>query len=292
MVGGVAPLRGSVRWAVNTRAWEPTEQEWLFASRCVSLEDKERINKFAFKADAKASMAGSLMLRKLAHLATAEPYDKITFFRDKHGRPAIKDQTLEMDFNISHQGNYTVLAAEIDNNLTVGVDIMHFKRRTGHSLQEFFRLMNKTCSVAEWNSILSYSSDEKRAVMFFRHWCLKESYCKGTGSGIRTDMRFISFKINTPNLSIEKPTTDSVLELDGVPNLTWRFHEWLLDPLHCVSVALTTPSKTITNIQPVPFTTLSWSELMTEAIPLLPPDADYVQTFMRKDASSRAHERD
>lgn len=292
MVGGAVPLRGSIRWAVNTRAWEPTEQEWLLASRCISLEDKERINKFAFKADAKASMAGTLMMRKLAHLATGEPYDKVTFFRDKHGRPAIRDQILKMDFNISHQGNYTVLAGEVDSDLTVGIDVMHFKRKTGRGLQDFFRLMSKTCSNNEWNSILSHSSDERRAVTFFRHWCLKESYCKGTGLGVRTDMRFCSFKINTPILSADKPTTDTVLELDGVPNSTWLFHEWLLDPLHCVSVALSTRSNTMTmtNIQPVPFTTLSWSELIQEAVPLLPPDVDYVQTFMKKADWSRAHE--
>lgn len=272
MVGGSGPIRGSVRWAFNTKTWEPTEQEWLLASRCITLEDKERIQKFVFKTDAKASMAGSLMMRRLAHLATGEPYDKIRIVRDKYGRPTIENQNVVVDFNVSHQGSYTVLAGEVDNDFVVGVDVMSLQRRTGHELSEFFRLMNKTCSLDEWNTILAPSSEDKRSSLFFRHWSLKESYLKGLGVGVRTDMRHISFKLNTLALSINAATTDTVLEIDRIREKAWVFHEWLLDPQHCVSVALSSRSKSPPSVPPVPFTVLSWSDLIQDATPLLSPD--------------------
>lgn len=289
MVGSGGPLRGSIRWAFNTKVWEPTEQEWLLASRCIPLEDKQRVHKFVFKADAKASMAGCLMIRKLAHLATGEPYNKINIVRE-NGRPCVKSASIHIDFNISHQGHYTVLAGEVDNNVIVGADVMSLQRRTGHNLAEFFRLMNKTCSSDEWDTILSSSSDEKRSAMFFRYWSLKESFTKATGQGVRGDMRYINFILNTPCLSVETPATDTFVEIDRVKNSAWCFHEWLLDHKHCVAVALSTKANVCPNVQPIPFTFLSWSDLIKEAEPILPPDVLSCRSFMEKEESGRAHE--
>lgn len=289
MVGAGGPLRGSIRWAFNFRAWEPTEQEWLLASRCIPLEDKQRVHKFVFKADAKAALAGCLMIRKLAHLATGESYDKIIVDRE-NGRPCVKNANIPLDFNISHQGHYTVLAGEVDNDLIVGVDVMNLQRRTGHNLTEFFRLMNKTCSPEEWNTILSSNSDEKKSAMFFRIWSLKESFTKATGQGIRTDMRYINFKLSTSRLDVQTPVVDTVVEIDKVRNSDWFFHEWLLDQNHCVAVALSSKSNVCPNVQPMPFTHLSWSDLIEDALPLLPPDVISCRSFMDKEEIGRAHE--
>lgn len=275
-----ATLRGSVRWAFNAKAWDPTDQEWLLASRCIQLEEKERIQKFAFKADAKSSMVGRLMMRKFAHLATGDAYDKIIIIRDKNGRPEIKNKPFAIDFNVSHQGKYTVLAGEVGHNATIGVDIMSLEHKTGHQLKEFFRLMHRTFTTDEWNTILSSHLDEKRSAMFFRHWCLKESYTKAIGVGITTDLRRIAFKLGTLSLSQDKPCADTTVEVDGAQDTTWSFHEWLLDPEHCVSVALQSPD--MPNIQPVPFTVLTWSELMKGVKPILPSDVRYCEDFMNK----------
>ncbi|XP_034234693.1 L-aminoadipate-semialdehyde dehydrogenase-phosphopantetheinyl transferase-like [Thrips palmi] len=289
MVGGGGPLRGSVRWAYNTRAWEPTEQEWLLASRCIPLEEKQRVQKFVFKADAKAAMAGCLMIRKLAHLVTGDPNDKIEIIRE-NGRPRVKTTNIHLDFNISHQGHFTVLAGEVGNDVIVGADVMNLHRKTGSHLSEFFRLMNKTCSSDEWNTILSSNSEEQRAAMFFRFWCLKESFTKATGVGVRSDMRHISFQLRTPWLNEKTPVTDTFVEIDRVKNSAWCFHEWLLDPKHCVAVALSSKANTCPNVEPVPFTFLTLSDLLRDLEPMLPPDVISCHSFLKKEESGRAHE--
>lgn len=290
MVGG-GRLQGSIRWAFNTKAWDPTEQDWLLASRCIPVGDKERINKFVFKADAKASMAGCLMSRTLACLATGEPNNKIVIQREQYGRPSLLSENVSVNFNVSHQGHYTVLAGEIGNDNIVGVDVMSFKRKTGSALSEFFRLMGKTCSVDEWNTILALDSDEKKLFRFFRHWCLKESYMKGIGTGVRGDMRHISFKLGTPELSIDNPASDTVLEIDRVRCLDWAFHECLLDTQHCVAVALSTgPNSAFSNCNPIPFSVLSWEDIIKDLQPMLPPDEPSARIFTEKEESGRSHE--
>ncbi|KAK3926473.1 L-aminoadipate-semialdehyde dehydrogenase-phosphopantetheinyl transferase [Frankliniella fusca] len=280
-------LQGSVRWAFNTRTWNPSQEDWLLASRCIQAEDKERIQKFVFKADAKARMAGCLMIRKFVHLATGEPYAKIKIDRDEGGRPYATNPPLPVEFSISHEGHYTVLAGEINNCITVGVDIMSVK--TTHELSKLFRLMNSSFTPEEWETIKTGDSEEEKSTMFFRHWCLKESYVKAIGVGICTDLQRISFLLKTKNLSIEKCCTDTKVQIDKVQNNSWSFQEWLLDSLHCVSVALSPCINVKSEEGATPFTRLSWSDLMKEADPFLPTDIDYCQKFMSKEERGDIH---
>lgn len=47
-----------VKWAFNFRAWQPTRSEWMFCGQCIQSEEKDRIQRFVFKKDAKAAMVG------------------------------------------------------------------------------------------------------------------------------------------------------------------------------------------------------------------------------------------
>lgn len=275
-------MRGasSVRWAFNTKEWNPTVQEWLLATMCVPLEEKERIQKFVFKADAKASIAGCLMIRKFVHLATSVPYEQIIITRDKGGRPYFKSSKYHLEFNISHQGNFTVLAGEVRSDVNVGVDIVKFESKSGFELSELFRLTKQSFTNEEWSTILAPDCDSKRSAMFFRHWCLKESYVKATGVGICTDLQSISFKVNTDTLSFQEPCIDTIVEVNKEIKSDWRFQEWLLDAEHCVVVALSSDDPI--KLPPVAFTLLSWSDLVREAKPLLPPDMINCELFMTK----------
>jgi hypothetical protein len=52
-----------VRWAVNLNDWTPTEKQWTKAINSVQAEEQERINRFKYKHDAKASLVGRLLMR-------------------------------------------------------------------------------------------------------------------------------------------------------------------------------------------------------------------------------------
>lgn len=52
----------SVRWAFRCGSWTPSRSDWLFASRCVQPEEKDRIGQFLFAKDAKSAMVSLTLL--------------------------------------------------------------------------------------------------------------------------------------------------------------------------------------------------------------------------------------
>merc|ERR1711874_938751 len=115
--------------------------EWMQCLSFIQKEEKERIGKFVFKKDAKSSMAGRLMLRKLASDKLGLSWVSAEFSRTEKGRPFLRNkltgELCNVDFNISHQGDWVVLAAELDAK--VGIDIMKLEYAGGKNVQDFFQ---------------------------------------------------------------------------------------------------------------------------------------------------------
>nr|CAD7438043.1 unnamed protein product [Timema bartmani] len=185
-------------------------------------EEKSRIGRFVFKKDAKASLTGRLLLRKYVCDTSGLPYSEINFDRDVNGRPRLvcddskRELASSLHFNVSHHGDYAVLAGEV-GNVQLGIDVMKIEYTGGKSLSEFFRLMTRHFSMQEWNTIRGVhgTSESKQLVMFIRHWCLKESYVKALGVGITVDLRNISFKVKTPMLTCGAMTCDTQIYVNG-----------------------------------------------------------------------------
>lgn len=266
----------SVRWAFNWLQWEPSEAEFTKAISLVQLEEKERIGRFVFKKDARASLAGRLMLRKFINEYGDIPYDCIKLSRDRNGRPFI-DGNINLQFNVSHQGSYTVLAGEVGNVL-LGIDVMKLEYTGGKELKDFFRIMNRNFSPSEWNAIKS-GTDTEQTVKFCRHWCLKESYVKAIGVGITVDLAKISFKIKS-ELVGGRVVSDTELFIDEVKQ-DWLFEESLLDSEHCVAVALQ-DNNSAPKSQSVGFEYISFDKLVENSVPMYPADHEYCQKYFAK----------
>lgn len=58
------------------------------------------------------------------------PYNEVTLVRTEKGKPFITGRTDvdKFSFNVSHQGDYAVLAAQ--GNCQLGVDVMKLETRT------------------------------------------------------------------------------------------------------------------------------------------------------------------
>lgn len=177
------------------------------------------------------------------------------------------------DFNVSHQGDYVALA--FDTCSKVGVDTMQIVHE-GSELSVFFDRMKRQFSSSEWSFILgtdssttdssttdSLPTDSSLSVIsrgnhgtksseigndqlfrFMRLWSLKESYVKAEGFGITIDLQSTSFTCPTTTLQVSTLVSDTVLQVNGQFLSGWRFQECLLDPDHCVSVALQQVSNT------------------------------------------------
>ncbi|KAF0030532.1 hypothetical protein F2P81_017263 [Scophthalmus maximus] len=223
---------GSVRWAFRCGSWTPSRCDWLFAARCIQREEKERIGQFVFAKDAKSAMAGRLLLRRFVCERMGVPWSEFRLERSPRGKPYLAAPTKvssgsggAWSFNLSHQGDYAVLAAE--QGLQVGVDIMKNTMPGSKSVSEFFRIMTRQFTAYEWSIIQSAAADHRQLAAFYRHWALKESFIKAIGTGLDFDLQRAEF-----HLPSEPPSQDQVLRqtkmhLDGKEEGDWIFEHIL-----------------------------------------------------------------
>ncbi|RVE47416.1 hypothetical protein evm_007926 [Chilo suppressalis] len=255
----------NARWAFNVSTWKPKECDILKASSLIQPEEKERISRFVFIDDAKSSLIGRLMMRKFVHMSTKIPYKEIKFGRDSHGKPYLLGTgDIPLSFNLSHQGDYVVLAGNTKQN--IGVDVMKIEPPSNKNISEFFRLMSRQFSRQEWDIIKSFPTEQQQVACFYRNWCLKESYVKNTGFGITVPLQEISFVMKTLKLEAGQFVTDTVLYERGNLKNEWLFEEVLLDDKHCVAVSI--KSKEATDISPEPYKFLVFEDLIKEATPI------------------------
>ena len=159
--------------------------------RCIQPIERQRIRKFRYRKDAKASIVGRLLMRLWASNTFNIGSNKLEFTRTEKGRPSLRKNLMKSteyenyywDFNVSHAGNYTVFVAEKSVE-AIGVDVMSLQDirfdRSDEKIQEFFRIMSKQFTESEWNQI-KCSSQTKSLATFFRFWTLKESFVKADG---------------------------------------------------------------------------------------------------------------
>lgn len=278
----------SVRLAFNSGAWEPKASDWIAAAQCIQLEEKERIGKFVFKRDAKSSMIGRLMLRKMLHNLTQIPYNDIKLGRTEKGKPYlmndVPDECHGLSFNVSHHGDYVVLAAETE--AVVGVDVMKLETPFGaKTVNDFFHTMRRQFTEDEWKCIRSGSTEKDQLGTFYRLWCLKESYVKALGIGIGFEVKRLNFKLAGSLPSEGSILTSTMLEIDDEYLEDWKFEESLIEN-HCVAVALKS-QKTLTSMEKESpkFQILTFEELLADTSPLSDPDEDYGKLFIDKPES-------
>lgn len=259
-----------VRWVFDCGNWFPSENDWSIASRCIQLEEKERIGRFVFKRDAKRSIIGQLLIRKFLSQATHLPWSQIKTKRDQNNKPIVNE--FNFNFNVSHDGNLVVLAGEEDT--VVGIDVMRNLYKGGKSLNEFFRLMHRNFHLKEW-AIINNGTDMIKTYSFYRFWCLKESYVKATGSGLTIDLKKICF---VPKSELKKNVivSDTELFIDGQLMPDWCFHELLYND-YTITVCLKG------SLTPVNFEFINFQDLIHNAEMITGPDNNYCKLFMNKE---------
>ena len=99
------------------------------------------------------------------------PPSQIEFEYSEQGKPYIKS---DINFNMSHSGDYVVLAVSDD---PVGVDIERLRHGRLLVAKRFF------CE-EEYTEILKYSDENEQDKCFLEYWTMKEAYVKYLGKGL------------------------------------------------------------------------------------------------------------
>ncbi|KAK5929251.1 L-aminoadipate-semialdehyde dehydrogenase-phosphopantetheinyl transferase isoform X1 [Pseudochaenichthys georgianus] len=293
---------GSVRWAFLCGSWRPSRSEWILANRCIQREERDRIRQFVFAKDAKSAMAGRLLLRRFVCERMGIPWSEIRLERSPRGKPYLaaplkvrSDSGTEppsWSFNLSHQGDYAVLAAEQGGQ--VGVDIMKNTMPGTSSVPEFFRIMTRQFTAYEWSVIQSAGSEHLQLAAFYRHWALKESFIKAIGTGLGFNLQRVEFHLAPEPLTQKHVLRQTKMHLDEEEEEDWIFEESLLDADHHVAVALGPTEKTGSelfrpSLPPASsFALLSFSDLTASASPLTEEDPACWDSFeMKAEAPQR-----
>ena len=233
------------RWAFNTRLWNPSEEEWKRAVSLISRAESERISKFVFLEDRKRALVGRLSIRAAISKGLGVPWSKIELSRTDKGKPCLTGEFIyrypnasNFNFNISHHGDYVVIATE--EGSLVGVDVMRIEMpRSSKTIEEFFHTMRKLFTTKEWSFINSPLDQHSKLANFYRLWTLKESYLKATGEGISLDLQLLEFSILSP-LTQENIQTNTRVSIHQILQNHWLFEESYIDATHIVSVAINT----------------------------------------------------
>eukprot|EP00466_Bigelowiella_natans_P009854 jgi/Bigna1/76520/fgenesh1_pg.41_\ len=204
----------SIRWAVRVSKWDPTVTAYKEALALLHEDEAKRVAKFRFFDDAKRSLMGRLLVRKLLKDIMQMP--TIDLKRTQKGKPYIAnpqecpiEELKHMQFNVSHHGDWVVLAAE--SCFSVGIDVMGIERPGRGSLGSFFKNMRSNFSEGEWSHVMAdEGGDRGRLTRFMRLWTLKESYVKARGEGLSISPNRVCFEMRRRRGGTTRPATTSM----------------------------------------------------------------------------------
>jgi len=197
----------------------------------LSEGENQRAHKLKVEQKLKQFVITRGLLRQLLSKCLEKRPGEIEFSFGQHCKPYIKDKynSKSIEFNISHSGDYALIAITLEN--AVGVDIEKVNSEIDYQL-----LSNRFFSDKEKNELINYADDEQLDV-FYRAWVRKESFIKATGKGIVFGLDRFSVSLGgNYNTEIEIDTSDTV-------DNTWYCHD--LITLGNYKIALTTCRKGI-----------------------------------------------
>ena len=205
-------MKKILKYCFNTSVWTPTRDQWTQMLACVPGEEREAIHRFVFKSDCKQRLVGQLLVRHCLHALLGVSSAQLVIERNAKGRPflashhqLLQQQQQHVDFNVSHAGDYVIIAAGLcDNSAQIrcqlGVDVMRVGAQQQQQQQSndgafaaelarHQRLIGSVFSRAEAAYVNNRASGVESLTAFYRLWCMKESYVKARGDGVGFDLK-------------------------------------------------------------------------------------------------------
>ncbi|KAJ9439197.1 4prime-phosphopantetheinyl transferase HetI [Diplonema papillatum] len=225
------------RWYVDVREWilpeGPESSQFLFLINCLDPTEQVRVRRFVSFEDQKRALVSRLLARQVCSAVLGIPDADVRIKRTKGNKPFLATphnsaSEPNFNFNISHDGDYVVVASEA--YCVCGIDVVD----RAVSVKKYESL-TRSFTVSENELICSQPTDSEKAKMFSLLWSCKEAYTKARGDGLKFELSRAEFSI------VDKCGTDGAVHLsvvvDGVCMPRWAFHSILLDKDHRVTVA-------------------------------------------------------
>ena len=174
----------------------------------LSGDEIVRMQAFRFAPDAERYARSRAGLRQILgrYLGTAP--EAVRFAYAEHGKPALAEGQMRIDFNLSHTQGIAVAAFSVAG--PVGIDAEELRpvsRRLGDQMFSTWEL-----------AALHPVSDEQYTLAFFNGWTRKEAICKAEGNGLQLPTKEFS-------VSLLPGEEARVLDTGGVLSCEWRLIE-------------------------------------------------------------------
>ena len=170
----------------------------------LSLEEKDRINRYKFQKDKIRFGVGRFILRQIFNIYTQHLPESIKFSFNKFGKPYFKNNE-NLKFNISHSGNLLLIG--LNKDYEVGVDTEIYNKKIDH-----LDLAKSVFSKQEQAALLALPK-HKMISAFYNCWSLKESFIKAVGLGLQIPLD--QFSVNF----FKADNTNSLIDVSWKPAL-------------------------------------------------------------------------
>lgn len=165
---------------------------------------KKQVFKYKQMDDLQRSLLGEALARSVLSIKTQISPQMVEINRTEKGKPFIQGSN-NLYFNISHSGNWVVLAV---SDQEIGIDVE--KIREPH-----YRIAKRYFSAGEVKTLNTLEGSEKMSY-FFDLWTLKESYLKMLGKGLTKSLG---------SFTLTKIENTFYLELDGRTDPDIHFYQ-------------------------------------------------------------------
>ena len=141
----------------------------------VSIEKREKLNRYRFQIDRKLSLYAELLVRQQAMFLLGLDNNEIEFGAKNHGKPFLRGHPA-FHFNISHTRNAIAVAF---SGSEIGVDIEKVQPPDYQIAERFFTSLEQ--------GYIHSNKNPERA--FYEIWTKKEAYIKYNGTGLTTPLK-------------------------------------------------------------------------------------------------------
>lgn len=193
-------------------------------------EERQRAGRFHFEADQRRFGMTRSLLRGLLGAALETHPGAVMLVEGAFGKPQLdlRHGASDLHFNVSHSGDYSILALARSVRLGVDIELMKPSRDLTHLAHRVFH--------PDEVRLLEGSSDTELLERFYRIWARKEAAAKALGRGIGTD--FTSFSAWWDDAS---QGSCIVREIDGSTTTNWMVADLDAVPGYASAVAVDSP---------------------------------------------------
>lgn len=211
----------------------PGSREEMY--QCLPKERKEAVDRAKNETVAWKRLCAGAFLQCVLGEEMGIPMERFVYTYNEWGKPELDKETMleafsytgeekcviqDMHFNLSHSGDYVVLAI---GSSPVGIDVEH-------KTKGYDTLPKRCFCEEEYEDILQAGDERAQKMRFLEYWTMKEAYIKCVGEGMRIPLNSFLVKGEKDDIAImKKMSGDERLE-PVCGGTLW------LDSDYCVSV--------------------------------------------------------